>query len=369
MSLELHKRSLQHCTFCPKLCRFCCPTAEVEHKETVTPWGKMSLADMLRQGWVESDEEISEVFHHCFLCLHCRTHCKHGVDVPAALLEARESAYRARVRLPAVDRLLATFRQTGNPFGRDLRAALVRDVPELYQVEEAQAVLFPGCQALAKDGAFVASQLSLFSHLAVDHLAIWNGPSLCCGAPLWQIGATDEFKDHARRLRAELKGVRQIICSCPTCAHVLKTVFPTVGVALSSEIRHWTEFVAPLLAERKPRRRFPGQAVYHDPCYLTRYLGHGELVRRILEGVLAQPLSPLTWSGMDAVCCGGGGAIPHVLPEVARGAAELRQAQLRSSGAEQVLTACPGCVQQLGSVNDGLPVRDLTEVLLYAYGR
>jgi hypothetical protein len=36
-----------YCTYCPKMCRFSCPTAAAESRETVTPWGMMRLLEMV----------------------------------------------------------------------------------------------------------------------------------------------------------------------------------------------------------------------------------------------------------------------------------------------------------------------------------
>ena len=59
--------------------------------------------------------------------------------------------------------------------------------------------------------------------------------------------------------------------------------------------------------------------------------------------------------------------MPHVLPDVARSAAGLRMEQLRLTGAEGVVTACPGCVRQFGSAPDALPVLDYVQLLGEAY--
>ena len=148
MTLETHKRSLGKCTYCPKLCRFCCPTAEVEHSETVTPWGKMTLAEMVREERVDLAAEVGEVFYHCFACLHCRTHCTHRIDVPGALIEARARALSSGTAATKVDAVLGRFRDTGNTTGEDLSKLLLEQIEAKYLEPDAQAVLFFGCDAL-----------------------------------------------------------------------------------------------------------------------------------------------------------------------------------------------------------------------------
>ena len=88
-----------------------------------------------------------------------------------------------------------------------------------------------------------------------------------------------------------------------------------------------------------------------------------EILGRILSGQLLEPV----WTGPDATCCGGGGLVPYVLPDVAKGAAEMRMDQLKKTGATRIITACPGCIRQLSGATDALPVDDITSLLLKAY--
>lgn len=366
MTLNRYRRDLGDCTYCPKLCRFCCPTAEAEHRETVTPWAKMSLAEMVRAGRLEPDPEIGEVFYHCFACLHCRTHCRHGNDVPGALIEARQRVFSQDAEPPAVNAVIGRFKDTGNAWGEDLRTRLHEQVPADLFVPEAQAVLFAGCDAIRRDG-LLGRIFELLRVLGVDYLAAFDGAELCCGAPLWQAGDRAGFEEHARRLQAALAPYRKVVCPCPTCVYVLRGLYAEHDLAPGAEVMHLTPFLEPLVEQREPHNRLEGTHVFHDPCYLGRFLEEVELPRALLAPALEQPLSATVWSGQDASCCGGGGLVPHVLPEVAREAARLRMEQLRASGADTIVTACPGCLRQLGEVEGGLPVADISEILLAAY--
>ena len=365
--LKNHIKALGNCTWCPKLCRFSCPTAEVERRETVTPWFKMSLAEMVRQGTVDAAGEAGEIFLHCLGCLHCRTHCKHENDVPSALIEARGLALLADGEAPEVAATLDRFRDTGSPWGDSLDAGLREFVPDRYFVPEAQAVVFAGCQAIRAGARHLEPLFQLFEMLEVDHVGIFHRGDLCCGAPLWLAGDRESFVAHARSLASSLAGVRKVICPCPTCAHVLGAVFLENNVSLSPQVVTLESFLLPRVQTRPPRRRLSGEVVYHDPCYLTRYLEREQGPRELLQTVLSQPLAEAHWSGDDASCCGGGGLVPHTLPQVADGAAKLRAQQLAATGAKRAVTACPGCVRQLDGAHPDLQVLDLVELLVEAY--
>src|SRR5271166_5913192 len=96
--LEPHRTSLEKCVFCPKLCRTACPVSNAEPRETVTPWGKMSLAWMAAHGDVPIDRSHAAPAWACTGCMACRESCDHRNPVADVLLDARDSLARAGPR-------------------------------------------------------------------------------------------------------------------------------------------------------------------------------------------------------------------------------------------------------------------------------
>ncbi len=367
MTLLDHKHDLGNCTYCPKLCRFCCPNAQAECSDTVTPWAKMSLAELMRQKRLDLDQDTASVFYHCFTCLHCHTHCRHGVDVPSALIEARAMAVKAQLEPVEVSALVGRFYDSGNPWGEDLYSLLESLVDKKYFAVEAQACVFPGCQAIRQGGEYIPRMMELFSVLDISYLSVYHDRDLCCGLPLWQSGEFEGFKEHARVLASKLKKYRTIVCPCPSCAWALKTLVLEVVPQFSGKILHFTEFVGSQIKMKQPQRRLPGKYFFHDPCYLARYLGQTDAPRKILDIVLEEPLLQSVWQGKDASCCGGGGQLQHVLRDVAGKVTKLRMEQLAQSGAKKIITACPGCLQKLKAVDDKIEVEDIISILRDAY--
>src|SRR3712207_9223152 len=60
----------QHCSYCPKMCRFTCPVAEATGKESVTPWGIDRVISAMARGEQLSAEEQQPVWA-CTGCRHC----------------------------------------------------------------------------------------------------------------------------------------------------------------------------------------------------------------------------------------------------------------------------------------------------------
>jgi Fe-S oxidoreductase len=90
--------------------------------------------------------------------------------------------------------------------------------------------------------------------------------------------------------------------------------------------------------------RYTGKKVaYHSPCHLCRGLGVTKEPRELL-GIAGLEYVK---SKDEEVCCGFGGSFSVDFPEIS---AELLRRKLdgaESTGAEVLVTDCPGCVLQL----------------------
>src|SRR5688572_16039606 len=89
--LEPRKATLERCVFCPKLCRSACPVSNAEPRETVTPWGKMSMAYFVANESVPLEPSYASPAWACTGCYGCREHCDHKNDVTGTLFAARSA--------------------------------------------------------------------------------------------------------------------------------------------------------------------------------------------------------------------------------------------------------------------------------------
>jgi Fe-S oxidoreductase len=202
------------------------------------------------------------------------------------------------------------------------------------------------------------------------------GAEPCCGAPLFQAGLQDEFAANARKAYRQLKsaGVKQVIGVVPYCTHALAKLFPRYVEGYDLEVRHFLEVVA--AAVPKLKLRFPRKVkvTYHDPCQLVRFLKLVEEPRRILRAIENVTLVETDWThGEWATCCGGGGGFEAVFPELSQMLAVNRARELLETGAEIIVTHCPGCIMQLEDglrqlKVTGIEVLDLSEVVAAAMG-
>ena len=107
--LEPHRSSLETCVFCPKLSRAACPVSNVEANETVTPWGKMSMAYFVANESVPLTSSFAQPAWACTGCFGCREHCDHKNDVTGTLFAARSALAEAGEMPEGARRVLDGF--------------------------------------------------------------------------------------------------------------------------------------------------------------------------------------------------------------------------------------------------------------------
>lgn len=185
----------------------------------------------------------------------------------------------------------------------------------------------------------------------------------CCGGALYFSGFWNEFEERSSLVVDSLKmaGAREILAMVPSCAYVLKELF-----RVPYEVLTFPEF---FLRHRRHRRRVrkPVKVVYHDPCILSRWLGITEEPREVLKGIEGIELLEAERNKEWSECCGGGGGFELVFPFVSKEVAKNRALELLRTGAEVIVTCCPGCLLQLKAgvqaLGSKVEVLDLAELL------
>jgi Fe-S oxidoreductase len=347
---EWHKgfrREIEYCTYCPKLCRFACPVAQVECTETVTPTSKMTVLKLVRDGVLPFDEEVGELVYACSGCLVSRTYCEHEIEVYPPFEAARMEAVNSGAAPKAAMEYADLWARRGNPFGADLKKTIEDRVPEKRRSSKAGIVLFAGCTAAHYFPEQIADTVKVLEALGVD-FRVFIDDRICCGYPLLAMGHKEPFERQAERVAGALSGAELVLSPCPTCTHVLKNRYQKLGFSLSADVRHITEFAAENLDRIPIKDRETRAAIYHDPCHLGRYLGVYDEPRRILGAALAAPLIEFPESRDSGTCCGGGGVLPVTRARTARKISKEKTAQVPDLDAELIATGCPMCRRMLG---------------------
>src|SRR3954447_26234403 len=129
--LEARKTELERCVFCPKLCRTACPVSNAEPRETLTPWGKMSMAYFVANESVALAPSFADPAWACTGCFGCREHCDHKNDVTGTLLETRSALVESGVAPASAKRVIDRFSEDSAVLGKS-----ATDLSVLPEVDE-----------------------------------------------------------------------------------------------------------------------------------------------------------------------------------------------------------------------------------------
>jgi glycolate oxidase iron-sulfur subunit len=181
----------------------------------------------------------------------------------------------------------------------------------------------------------------------------------CCGAPVF-LGAGD-FATGRRFADANVKAFKEleyIVTDCATCASAMKAYFRFLAdneerkkeyQKFAEKIKDITEFLVDVLklppSAYRVAAEFRGKTVtWHEPCHLGRYLGIKEPPRKILKS-----LPDIKYVEMPdaAACCGMAGTFSIDFYDLSRKIAARKIDAIAATGADIVVTACPGCEIQL----------------------
>lgn len=331
--LEAKKATFERCVFCPKLCRSACPVSNVDTRETVTPWGKMSMSYFVANESVPLEGSFAAPAWACTACFGCREHCDHRNDVTGTLLASRSALLEAGVGPASARRVIERFGETSAALGKSARELAV--LPEVDP--KARTAVLVGC-AYAKNAPDVARD-------AVRAVAALTGGAVavvdvCCGAPLLYAGDARRFAEQGDALASNVADKERVVVIDAGCASTIRVHHANNERSFTPAIAHFVELAARELGSIGRADLGDGPVRWHDPCQLGRGLGLYDAPRAVLTRALGRAPDEFERRREDARCSGAGGLLPVTMPEVARGIAKQRVEDHARSGGGTIVTAC-----------------------------
>ncbi len=402
------------CERCAR-CLSVCPSYQFDLSETMSPRGRWELVRAASRDELKPGARSSASFSRCLQCMACLEACPKGVNVPEAVLLGRQAmpkaSLRARIRGAAMKTLLrigiprrelmAGLARTCAPLSQifpkhpsgsrhlplflpdilagrrvpDIAAkSLFQDAPEVFPAltpePRGEVTLFTGCIFGLVDPAPARAAITALT--AWGYAVRLPKGQGCCAAPAHYSGL-DEIVAPAlsRNLDALLSADTPVLSICATCGNTLSNVYPRLAqgadreraLELSKKVQDCCAFLAGLPREQAPFAPpspvFKTLVAIHDPCHLARGMGVFSELRQLLGLVPGVQLVDASGSG-ENTCCGGGGLSGLKHPDQANAIGRKRAKQLLDTGAQVVVTPCPGCIMQLrdqfSRLNANIPV-------------
>jgi len=358
-SLTPHAKQLNNCTYCPKLCRQTCPVSNMTGKETLTPQSKMHVLNMLRRNAIEWTSEASELFYGCTGCRLCTSYCGHENDVPQVLWDGRAEAVARGFIHPALTDFSDRFRRRNRELSAKLRALLAPK--ELAQ--KGEIAYFPGCDTIETSPDTIIDAVRIFHSMGSANVRVMSPPTTCMGYPLWAAGLREAAQFAAQEVIKRIRQFSTVIVDCPACAYLMRDRIPQRGYDHNTKIISSAEFLMDRINTLRFRRKIPS-LIYHDSCYLGRYLRVYDQPRHLLAQC-TDSVREFFHAFDKSECCGGGGLVPITLPEVTERQARHRLAEAELFDETVLISACATCNRTLNKIDSPVTATHLISMIAW----
>lgn len=379
--------------------------------------GKIIMGLSLLKGRVEGiSASMRDAILQCTMCGACDVSCKYSTDMEVldTIFDVRRYMVKTIGAHPIHLNYLKKALEFHNPYGEkhEHRQSWVEST-EVVQTPDSKMGFFTGCTAAYRQSDMAKASVEILTAGDVDFQILKE--EHCCGSPIYRSGQVDEaipFFEHNIELFS-LEGIEEIITPCPGCYAMFVAEYPKYlkGELLEKwkkiKFRHMVDVTKDLIWEKKIEFLKPEETpqkekvvvTYHDPCHLGRGgepwvpEWSGEIktvfngikiyeppkkVRRGGKGVYGAPRKVLKnmkesieFIEMHRInefsyCCGSGGGVKAVFPEMALDSAVERiqeaksvldskfkelygpeevldSTKLKSSECKILVSACPFC--------------------------
>ncbi|MDR2573194.1 MAG: (Fe-S)-binding protein [Desulfovibrio sp.] len=360
--------ALDACTSCGQ-CVDVCPAVSVTKDGNLSALVRMrGLKDILHSRCVvtrffrnmlgkkeipdEYLKKFGESVYRCSLCGNCQEVCPVGLRLSGLWLSLREDIARSGHAPEKIAMINDNLDSSHNVFDEDNdeRADWVddmRDPPDDALKESAEVVFFTGCVGAYFPLAQKIPQamLVILESAGVSY-SLLGKDEWCCGFPLLGAGLPgnlQSFIDHnVAAVRA--RGARSVIFTCPSCRQIWHEAYPP-----EFKMFHASEFVLDLLQQgRLTLTKAPYSTVtYHDPCDLGRGGRVFDAPREILRAIPGLTLKEMGHNREHCLCCGGGGNLEMIDPELSTMMAKRKVEEAMLTGAQAIVTSCQQCVRTM----------------------
>jgi Fe-S oxidoreductase len=339
-------------------------------------------------------ENDRAIVKNCLNCQACKAVCAVDIDLPFLIKKTLQVVQDADRRKPIKNHLLSRVMPNRKLFHFLLRQAhlaqkplaekgpMIRHLPHFFEKQHGFRSLpviaakpfrdrWPHVKTLVQQPTCT---IAFFAGCAVDFIypeqseamldllkgrsvqAVFPQSQTCCGLPALMAAEEETAVKLAIQNIDAFQSVScdYILTLCASCASHIKHFYPKLvadaGFSaahvrnFSDKIIDFSSFMVNILEVPQDDFKTSNKKVaYHAPCHLCRGLNVIEEPRKLIEtaGLRYVP------SPDEDVCCGFGGSYSVDFSEISAEILKKKLNNVEQSGAEILVTDCPGCVLQL----------------------
>lgn len=396
LDIDGYRDMMVKCSHCG-LCQSTCPVYQEDGLQTHLARARVDLIrEVLLDKTLAASRRFREILDRCLLCGNCTRTCPAGVRGDEIVAAARHRLYGGK-RYDTVRRLIlrrfmmarglkGLFATAGRiahkagwlpeelpppslePFenkfnGRILASGKVR----------AKVVYFVGC---ATNTMYPDTGEAVVKTLTANGVKVLIPQGqVCCGLPALAEGDLALAQEVVRRNLSVLApcDADAVVTDCTSCGLMLRTkaslLLPeddpakTQALALASKVWEVTDYLANLGLVAAPSPK-AARWTYHVPCHRGWTPTLDDAPRNLLGQIPG--IERIEMEDPES-CCGAGGLFFLEFKELASALRSRKLADIRATGAEMVLTQCPGCRSFLRTRLEGVRVAHPISVLAETY--
>ena len=372
-------KNLINCMLCPNMCRFDCGSLQAAQSETMSPTNKSRIGYYLTIGKIDptlkENKQFIDLMYMCSNEETCKVWCPFEFSV-VSLLETVRDDLNDKGLMPdyckeQIDKLNKT------------------NTIEDYNIFETYKE--KGIENIESDGNdevfyYIGCEMMKFPEVVKANIEILKKAGLkfstnlekraCCGSPAFNIRDMETGNKFANKNLELMKntGAKTIVSDCPGCVLTLTKKYQDAGINNEANVIHIVEYISKLIKESKIKfdKEIPNElkkVTIHDPCLIARNLNDTTSIREILTKVPGLEISEPLYNKENVHCCGWSGTLHWANREIAVKEATNRINELKETGSNIIISACPLCELGLGyGINENekekIKILDISELLM-----
>jgi len=370
-------------------CGYCVPTCDQFYGrgwESQSPRGRWYWLREFIEGREKWDQYMVDSFIACTTCELCNLRCSANLPIEPSWMKLRGELINEehKMTFPPFEIMAAALSKEGDiwaGYRKNWSDWFPEDLLEKHGPgKKHSAVYFAGCTASYVENDIGIASVRLLDEAGVDFGYVGNKEN-CCGTPVLVAGKWDVFSETLKKNVEAIKesGADTVICSCPACDMMWRTVYPDwakkLGIDYDIKAKHYSEVIVEKIKSKEfsfPDKALKKQKVtWHDSCHIGRASGIYEEPREILKAIPNVNFVEMEYNRENAHCCG---SVLTLIkdPPVAAEVGKTRLDEAIQAGAEKVISLCPCCQFQFRVTVDKkkLPIRiqDLASLSCQALG-
>jgi glycolate oxidase iron-sulfur subunit len=369
-------RACVHCGFCTATC----PTYQLLGDELDGPRGRIYLIKQVLEG-AEPTRKTQLHLDRCLTCRNCETTCPSGVKY-GRLIDIGRKVVEDRVPRPLADRIKRTVLKEALPrdwvfkpafkAGQLFRPLLSENLQDKLPVtppagqwptrsHARKMLVLEGCVQPSMAPNINAATARVLD--ALDVQLVVAPKAGCCGAVRYhmndQEGGLDDMRRNIDAWWPLIEQVEAIVMTASGCGVTVKeyghllahdSAYAAKAARISEMTRDLSEIMPQFETElaAKLSGKITKRIAFHPPCTLQ----HGQQIRGKVEGVLRAAGVDVVLCADSHLCCGSAGTYSVMHPEIAHELRDRKLANLKATGADEIVSANIGCLTHLQSGTD-----------------